>query len=286
MLYLANTDAPEFLRSTLHWPTLVAMFALAISCGVLSLVVFWRRWAFLGEGIAHAGFGGAGTAWLIASISPAADHPLVVSLCVAVFCLATAGGIGVVARGQRIHADTAIGAFLVGALAWGFVGQQVYLSVYGRPPAGFQALLFGHTELLTPVHAQLSLALLMLTLVSLAMFRRQVLLYCLDPQLAQTSGIRTDRVHYLLIVLIALAIMIGVRLVGSVLITAMLILPGATAVLTARRLGTTVIAATGVVLLATAAGILLNRRWEMLPQGPSIVLSLFALFIVVWRLKR
>jgi ABC-type Mn2+/Zn2+ transport system permease subunit len=253
---------------------------------MLSLVVLWRRWAFLGEGIAHAGFGGAGTAWLLAVVVPALDVPVVVSAGVALACLLAAGGIGTLSRKQRVQADTAIGAFLVGALAWGFLGQQVYLSIYGKVPAGFASLLFGQTELLSPAHAQLAVALLVVTAGLLAFFQRDILLYCLDPETAQSSGIKTGRVHYLLIVLIAVAIMVGVRIVESVLITAMLILPGATATMLTRRLTPTLLLACATALVGAGAGMALSYRWPMLPQGPSIVLSLFALFIGTWVLHR
>lgn len=269
-----------------HWPTLTAIFALSLACGILSLVVLWRRWAFLGEGIAHAGFGGAGTVWLLAAAVPALDTPVMVSAGVALACLLAAGGIGTLCRNPRVQADTAIGAFLVGALAWGFLGQQVYLGAYGKVPAGFAALLFGQTELLSPVHAQLAVALLIATVAVLGFFQRDILLYCLDPQTAQASGIKTTRVHYLLIILIAVAMIVGVRIVGSVLITAMLILPGATATMLTRRLLPTVILACGTALTGTAAGIALSYRWPVLPQGPSIVLSLFAIFIGTWTLRR
>lgn len=270
----------------LHGPTAVALLALAAACGILSLIVLWRRWAFLGEAVAHAGFGGAGTAWMLAALIPSLDSPGVVNIGVIVFGILTALAIGVVNRGERIHSDTAIGAFLTGALAWGFVGQEAYLRVFHRVPAGFQSLLFGETQLLQPLHAQLAIALLMLTLGVLVLWRRQILMYCLDSTLAQTSGINTGAVHYGLIVLVAIAITTGVPLVGSVLVTAMLILPGATATLITRQFRATIFLATAISIAGTMAGVLLNHHFQSLPQGPAIVLSLLAIFLITWGITR
>ena len=282
MISLSDTAA----AAPLHGPTAVALLALAAACGILSLIVLWRRWAFLGEAVAHAGFGGAGTAWMLAAMIPSLDSPGIVNIGVIVFGILTALAIGIVNRGERIHSDTAIGAFLAGALAWGFVGQEAYLRVFHRAPAGFQSLLFGQTQLLQPLHAQMALALLVLTLSVLVIWRRQILMYCLDSTLAQTSGINTGAIHYGLIVLVAIAITTGVPLVGSVLITAMLILPGATATLITRRFGVTVVLATAIGIAGTLCGLLLNQYVFALPQGPAIVLSLLAIFLITWAITR
>jgi ABC-type Mn2+/Zn2+ transport system permease subunit len=281
-LFLADTTA----AALLHGPTATALIALAAACGVLSLIVLWRRWAFLGEAIAHAGFGGAGTAWLVASLAPSLDSPAMVSACVVAFGLLTALAVGVVHRNEHVHSDTAIGVFLAGALAWGFVGQEAYFRTFHRAPAGFQSLLFGQTQLLQPLHAQLAVALLILTLGVLALWRRQILMYCLDPALAQSSGINAGIVHYAMILLVAVAITTGVPLVGSVLVTALLILPGAAASLISRRLGRTVVLAIVISVGGTLAGLLLNRYFPAVPQGPGIVLSLFVLFLLTWAVTR
>lgn len=282
MIFLSDIAA----IAPLHGPTALALLALAAACGILSLIVLWRRWAFLGEAVAHAGFGGAGTAWMLAALIPALDSSGIVTIGVIGFGILTALAIAVVNRGERIHSDTAIGAFLTGALAWGFVGQEAYVRVYHRAPAGFQSLLFGQTQLLQPLHAQMAVALLVLTLGVLVLWRRQILMYCLDSTLAQTGGINTGAVHYGLIVLVAIAITVGTPLVGSVLITAMLILPGATATLITRKFGLTILLAVAISMAGTLAGLVLNQYVFALPQGPAIVLSLLAIFLITWAITR
>lgn len=268
--------------------TIVAMLSLALACGILSLIVLWRRWAFFGEGVAHAGFGGAGSAWLLAAFFPALDRPGIVDVGVVVFCLLTALGIGMVHRTGRVHSDTAIGAFLAGTLAWGFLGQQVYTNTYHQNPAGFQSLLFGQVQLLSWTHAQLAIAMLIFTIAVLTVLRKDVILYCFDPELALTSGVRTTLIHYALILLIALAIIAGVRLVGTVLITALLILPAATAVQITRRLYAAVVLAALLSIAGAVAGLAISARWPALPEGPVVVLSLFVAFLLAWasRLRR
>src|SRR5262245_9190684 len=105
---------------------LLTSTALALACAVLSVVVVLRRWAFIGEGIGHSGFGGAGTAWLLMLLIPALDQPWVPYIGIIVFCLLTALAIGAVSRwGRGVGSDAAIGIFMVASLAWGFFAQQI-----------------------------------------------------------------------------------------------------------------------------------------------------------------
>src|SRR4051812_11376869 len=111
----------------MHSPlfAILAASALAIACAVLSIVVVLRRWAFVGEGIGHSGFGGAGTAWLLAIFVPALDRPWVPYVAVVIFCIVTALLIGRVSRVRSLGSDAAVGVFLVASLAWGFLAQQI-----------------------------------------------------------------------------------------------------------------------------------------------------------------
>src|SRR5438552_10129447 len=122
---------------------LLTASTLALACAILSVPVVLRRWAFIGEGIGHSAFGGAGVAWVAALFIPALDTDWAPYLCVIVFCLATAMGIGWLSRSDRVHSDTAIGVFMVAALAWGFAAQQIYAHVRHGTPAWFDDLLFG-----------------------------------------------------------------------------------------------------------------------------------------------
>src|SRR6185503_14621482 len=109
---------------------LLATAAMACACAVLSLFVIARRWAFIGEGISHSGFGGAGLAWLLVLVVPAlADRPWITYAAVVLFCLGTALAIGSINRGERVAGDAAIGVFLVASLAFGFLAQQVFRHV-------------------------------------------------------------------------------------------------------------------------------------------------------------
>src|SRR5687768_10001092 len=120
---------PDLLTNPDLRHALLASTALAAACAALSVFVVARRWAFIGEGISHSGFGGAGTAWLVALLFPSLDpqQRWTPYLGVIVFCLLTAVAIAYVTRARRLAPDTAIGIFMVASLAWGFVAQGVFV---------------------------------------------------------------------------------------------------------------------------------------------------------------
>ena len=261
---------------------LLASAALALACSVLSLFVVARRWAFIGEGISHSGFGGAGTAWLIALLAPSLDRPWFVYGCVFLFSMLTALAIGRLSRGGRVTSDAAIGIFLVASLAWGFLAQRAYLHFNRAVPVGFDALLFGDARAIGTPYAALAIAVSLAVLLTVAALGKEIVAYCFDPQLAETSGVRGAFIHYLLMVLLAAVIVAGVRVVGSVLMTALLVLPGASAALLGERLKTALRISVAVALVGAVGGVLISLRWPFVPAGAAIVLLLFVEFLVAY----
>jgi ABC-type Mn2+/Zn2+ transport system permease subunit len=253
---------------------LVVAVAMAIACGVLSVFVVTRHWAFVGEGISHSGFGGAGTAWLLAVLVPSLDQPWVPYLAVVLFCVLTALGIGLVTARERVATDTAVGIFLVATLAWGFVGQQIYFVRTSRMPVGFENILFGRQLIVPDTYALVAVLLSAAVVLVVAALGKEIVAYSFDPLLARTSGVRTGLIHYLLISMIAVTVALSIPMVGSVLVTALLVLPGAAALLLSARLPTVMVASLAVALLGAVGGIAVHQVWRFLPTGPAIVLVL------------
>jgi ABC-type Mn2+/Zn2+ transport system permease subunit len=264
---------------------LLAVGAIAVACATLSVFVVARRWAFIGEGIGHSGFGGAGTAWIAMLLWPQLNNRgWVIYLAVIAFCLATALAIGYVSRGPRISTDTAIGIFMVASLAWGFLAQQIFRQVVGAEPAGFGEILFGRFSGLAPKYALAVIAVSVAVVATLVAVGKEIVYYCLDPLAAEASGVPAGFVHYLLMLLIAVTVVIGIPLTGSPLVTALLVLPGATANLLSQKLRNVLTISIGMTLAAAVGGVCLSRRWGgvYVPAGPAIVLVLFAIFVVVF----
>jgi ABC-type Mn2+/Zn2+ transport system permease subunit len=264
-------------------PEILTTTSVAVACALLSVFVVSRRWAFIGEGIGHSGFGGAGTAWLLALAFPALNTPGVVYAGVVVFCLATGLAIAYLGRPRGgTNIDAVIGIFLVASVAWGFLAQELYRQRFGDKPAGFENFLFGRMHDVSPQFAAATVLLCAAVVVTVLMLGKEIVYYCFDPAMAEASGVRSGFVHYLLILMVALTIVAGARVAGSVLVTALLVLPGATALLLSDKLRTTVAGAVVVGLAGAAAALLVRWRYPRLPMGPIIVLAMFALFLLAY----
>jgi len=253
--------------------------SMAAACAVLSVFVVSRRWAFIGEGISHSGFGGAGTVWLLMLAFPSLERqPWVGYVGVVIFCLCTAIAIAYFTRTGKVNSDAVIGIFMVASLAWGVFAQQAYREIRGFNPVGWETYLLGRMSVSFgfAIGAALMSAAIIAVVILLG---KEIVAYCFDPATAQAAGVRVGFIHYLLIVLVALTIVIGVRVAGSVMVTAFLVLPGASALLLSKRLNTTIILSVVAGLAGTLGGLSAHFAKSFIPEGPAIVLLLFVEFL-------
>ena len=269
-----------------HVPEILTTTSVAAACALLSVFVVSRRWAFIGEGIGHSGFGGAGTVWMLALAWPALGARWFVYAGVVVFCLATALGIAYLGRPRGgTNIDAVIGIFLVASVAWGFLARELYQISRGGTPAEFDTLLFGQMPDLSSRFAAAAALVCAAVVATVVLLGKEIVYYCFDPAMAEASGVRSSFVHYLLVLLVALTIIVGAPVAGSVLVTALLVLPGATALLLSDRLRTTVAASVVVGVTGAVAALLVRWRYPFFPMGPAIVLAMFVLFLLAygWR---
>jgi ABC-type Mn2+/Zn2+ transport system permease subunit len=200
----------------------LAALVVGTLCSTIGTYVVLRKLSFIGDGIAHASFAGIVIAYL-----RGLDY-FVGSTAVAV---ATALAIGFVNRRGNVSLDTAIGVLFTGAFAFG-VFLMSRLPNYSVDLQGF---LFGNILAVDANDLVFMLVLALLVTVVLALLYRALLFTSFDPVVAQASGIRTELVDYVLLVLLALTIVISIQSVGIVLVAALLVTPAAAAAQLTRR---------------------------------------------------
>jgi ABC-type Mn2+/Zn2+ transport system permease subunit len=189
-------------------------------------------------------------------------------------------------RSNRVAGDAAIGIFLVASLAFGFLAQRIFFHVKGRNPDQFEQLLFGLMTVIDPQRAMATVLVSTAVLVTVGGLGKEILSYCFDPQMAQASGVRVGLIHYLLMVLIAVTVIVGMPIIGSPLVTALLVLPAVTATQLTQRLRPVFAIAIATALVSVVAGVIVHARWRFIPVGPTVVLALFLLFIGSYLLGR
>ncbi len=229
---------------TYAWTDWLAALAAAIASGVVSPLIVQRKWAFLGEAIGHSGFGGAGVIWLLASLLPGLTFlrtSQATAAGVVLAALAVALGIGLATgneavddrdRAKQPGFDVFVGLFLVGTLALGLLAQTAYEAQFNAAPVRGNALLFGGLSIGANGVIEAVAAGLLATsvVVGLICWRRDVLAWCIDPTSARLQGINTTVTRLGLLVAVAAAAALASRLVGVILVTALLVIPGATGV--------------------------------------------------------
>lgn len=262
----------------LFWPGVITGLAIAIMCAGLSVLVVLKRLAFVGQGISHAAFGGAGVVATLGWLSAAGAVSLGAFGVVFGFCLFAALAIGWLSLKGKTEADTAIGIVLVASMALGAIllTRAAHAQAAGRG-VSWESFLFGSMDGIGWTDAALGWASAAVVLLTLWSVRRPMVFWAFDPVVARAMGVREPVMSFILMTLLALATVTAMKLAGVVLATAMLVLPGACALLFSRRWSVVLWLALAVALAGVAGGLVLGFEADW-PTGPSIVVVLAAFF--------
>ncbi|MCB9839123.1 MAG: metal ABC transporter permease [Phycisphaeraceae bacterium] len=268
----------------LAW-AIAAGVCVALQCALLSVLVVLKRMAFIGQGVSHAALGGVG----IAAVLGYAHGPIYFII-VGGACVAAALLVGWLRDNKAIAADTAIGIVLVASMALGVALLQLAEhgaeSEPGRTPSHeWEALLFGSLSDVGMPDAIVALALLLVTGALALRYGRAVLFWAFDERAAVSFGARTGAAQVGLMIALAATIVASMKLVGVILATALLVLPGACALRLSRRLPVVMAFAAISALLALAIGLAAAAMWTI-PIGAAVVLALTCCYAATWPLAR
>lgn len=247
-------------------PALIVGCVLALLAGPLGSFVVWGRMAYFGDTLAHSAVLGVGLGVVL--------H-LQGFIGVILVTLAVALLLSVWQREEDLTQDTLLGVLSHGTLAGGLVLASQIQSVR----IDLMGLLFG--DLLTTSYQNAAWIAVggLAVLTGLYLLWRPLLNYTINAELAKAEGVPTQAVRTALLIMLALTVAIGMKVVGALLITAMLIIPAASA----RRLAKTpeqmAALASLIGVLAVLGGIAASVHWDT-PTGPSIVLATCFFFII------
>jgi ABC-type Mn2+/Zn2+ transport system permease subunit len=258
----------------LQYPFMVRGILAAIMVGVVSATlgayVVLRGMAFFGDALAHAILPGVSVGYLAGG---GARGPLFWWAMLAAVVSSVA--IGAISRGTRVKQDTAIGIIFAGMFALGIA----LISTERSYTADLAHILFG--DVLGVRDADLLRTGLFGTLILLAVaaFYKEFLVLSFDPTLAATLRLPSRLLEYLLIILIAVAIVVSLQTVGVALMVAMLVTPAATAYLLTRRLPVMMVLGAGIAASSGIIGLYLSFYYSI-ASGAAIVLTCTAIFIL------
>jgi ABC-type Mn2+/Zn2+ transport system permease subunit len=206
----------ELLAFAFMQRALLAGSIIGAVCAIIGVYVVLKGLSFIGAGIAHASFGGVALGFLLGV------NPLLTAIG---FCLATAWGIGLVARKSQVKEDTAIGIFFASTMALGilFIGlmQGYNVDLFGY--------LFGSILAVSEADVWITLGLGIGVLAVVGLLFKELMFVTFDAEMAQVTGVPAGKVYFVLISLIALTVVLSIKVVGIVLVSALIVTPAAAA---------------------------------------------------------
>jgi manganese/zinc/iron transport system permease protein len=249
---------------------------LGVVGGVLGSFALLRRQSLLGDALAHAALPGVCLGYLIAGAKsplPLFAGALVAGLVGALFILATV-------RWSRIKEDSAIGIVLSVFFGVGIVLLTHIQKLPAGNQSGLDKYLFGQAATLVADDVRLAAWLSAAVLAAVALGYKELKLLAFDRGFAASLGMPVRAAEIALTTLLVVAVVVGLRTVGVVLVVATLITPAAAARQWTDRLGWMVALAAAIGAASGAAGALASALVPRLPTGPAIVLAASAVLVV------
>ena len=254
---------------------------IALCSSVLGVTLVLKRFSYIGDGLSHVAFG----ALAIATVFDLTNTSLVV------MPVTVAAAILILRTGQnpKIHGDAAIAMLSVGSLAVGYLVMHLF-STSANISGDVCSTLFGSTSILTLTKAEVWLCVIMsVVVVALFVFLyNRIFAVTFDENFAKATGIKTNAYNMLIAVITAIIIVLAMNLVGSLLISALIIFPALSAMRVIRTFKGVIIYSAVISVLCALLGIILSIVFST-PVGATIVAAdivMFALNCFVGRMLR
>lgn len=254
----------DFLGAAFMQRALVASLLVGVTCSVIGVFVVLRGMAFVGSGLAHAAFGGVSLGFLLGI------NPLFTAI---LFCLGTAGLIQVTSRQAQLRLDAAIGVFFAFTMALGVL----FIGLLRRYDARVYGYLFGSILGVRGRDLPMIGLLSALVLGFVLLYYKELKFLCFDEEIARASGLHTSLLSGLLLGLMALTVVISLKAVGTILVSALLVTPAATAYQLTTRYRMMFVLSVGAGILSCILG-LVASYYLGVPSGATIVVIATLLF--------
>ncbi|MEZ8991555.1 zinc ABC transporter permease subunit ZnuB [Vibrio breoganii] len=247
-------------------PSMLAGFGIAIIAGPLGSFVVWRKMAYFGDTLAHASLMGLALGFLL-------DINLYLALVVC--CMALAIILVTLQRQQLVATDTLLGILAHSALSLGLIA----VSFLDNVRIDLMGYLFG--DLLSVNNYDVMFIYMGATVVMLLLvaFWRPLLSSTVNEELAAVEGVNISLMRLLIMLMIGLVIAVGMKFVGALIISSLLIIPAATARRLCRSPEQMAIMASIIGMICVCTGLSMSWFYDT-PAGPSVVVSATVLFLL------
>ncbi len=245
---------------------------IALCSSLLGVTLVLKRFSYIGDGLSHVAFG----ALAVASVFNLTNDSLVVmpvTIIAAVLLLRTG-------QNTRIQGDAAIGMLSVGSLAIGYLVMNLF-STSANIAGDVCSTLFGSTSILTLTKAEVWLCVIMsvVVVVMFCLFYNKIFAVTFDENFAKATGIKANTYNLLIAIITAVIIVLAMNLVGSLLISALVIFPALSAMRVIQNFKGVVIYSAIISVCCSLVGIVVSILFST-PVGSTIVVADIVVFFV------
>ncbi|MBR2952111.1 MAG: metal ABC transporter permease [Clostridia bacterium] len=253
----------DYFRYPFVWYLLIVGVLVALCASLLGVTLVLKRFSYLGDGLSHVAFG----ATAIAAVLKVTDRTVIV-LPLTVFCAVLLLRLG---QNTKVKGDAAIGMISVGALAVGYLLMNVF-SVSSNVAGDVCSALFGSTSILTLTLSDVIFSLILSALVIgvFIFFYHKIFALTFDENFARATGVRVELYNLLIAVVIAVVVVLAMDLIGSLLVSALVIFPALSAMRLFSKFRTVTVAACLFSVVCATVGILFAILFET-PVGATVV---------------
>lgn len=252
---------------------LIVGVLIALCASLLGVTLVLKRFSFIGDGLSHVAFG----AMAIATVLKVANQNAIImpiTVVSAILLLHTG-------QNTKIKGDAAIAMLSVGSLAVGYLLMNVF-STSANVSGDVCSTLFGSTSILTLSKSEVWLCIIMslLVIVLYCLFYNRIFSVTFDESFAKATGTNVNAYNFLIAVVTAVIIVLAMNLVGSLLISALIIFPALTAMRIMDSFKGVVICSAVLSVICALAGIIASILYST-PVGATIVVVQIVVFFII-----
>lgn len=272
-----------FLNSYTFKVVTIGCSLLAMISAIIGNFAVLKKESLLGDGVAHASLAGVCMAFLLTGRKEMYIL-LLGALIVGLICISLIHYIQIY---SKIKFDSAIAMMLSSFFGFGLVLLTYLKKIPGAKKAGLNRFIFGQASTLVVKDIYFIVAIGLLLLFMIILFWKEIKISIFDKEYAKTLGIDSDKIRFMVSVLLVINIILGIQIAGVILITAMIIAPAVAARQWSDKLLTVVIISAIFGFLSGAFGSIISTLDTSLPTGPLIVVisSFFVIFSLVFSVK-
>ena len=273
------------LSAYIHYPfvqyALIAGVLIALCSSLLGVTLVLKRFSFIGDGLSHVAFGAMAVATVLKLTN---DMIIILPVTVLSAILLLAGG-----KNRKIKGDAAIAMISVGSLAIGYLIMNVFPGS-SNVSGDVCTTLFGSTSILTlsKLDVWLCVALSIVVIAVFIVFYNKIFAVTFDEGFAKATGTNAGAYNFIIAVIIAVIIVLAMNLVGSLLISALVIFPALSAMRVFKNFKSVIICSAVFSVFCAALGIIVSILAST-PVGSTIVgidIVGFILFLIVGAVKK